>query len=119
MSLERCIKLSCRNSGGFQEVRDTLVVFLEEFREAELQEKIVLTIDVTEMPLFVDIKHLREIVDVLTSYRDCFKKVARLKITVAQGVQEMIVRGTVGLMPFPFPIDVHVRSQEAVREAGV
>ena len=118
MSSEKCIKLSCRDSGHFQEFRDTLIAFLEDFREAELQEKITLTIDVAEMPLFVDIKHLREIVEVLTSYRDCFDKVARLKITTARGVQEMITRGTVGLMPFPFPIEVHVRSQQAVREAG-
>jgi hypothetical protein len=95
-----------------------MIAFLEDFREAELREKITLTIDVAEMPLSVDMEHLREIIEVLTSYQDCFDKVVRLKITTARGVQEMITRGMVCLVPFPFPVEVHVRSQQAVREAG-
>jgi len=119
MPSERCIKLSCRDSHDFHEARDSLLAFLEDFRALEVEEAIVLAIDVTEMPLFVDINHLREIIDVLARYEDCFRKVARLKIIPAAGVQEMIVRGTVGLMPLPFPIDIHVRDRGVVQDSGI
>jgi len=115
MSPERSIKLSCSGSGSFQEARDSLVEFLQEFQSSDIREKVVLNIDVCEMPLFMDVVQLRELIGVLAGYEDCFKKVAMLKITPARGVQEMIVRGTVAVLPFSVPVEVHTKCADSER----
>jgi hypothetical protein len=115
MSLERSIKLSCAGSGSFEEARESLVAFLQEFQSLHVREKVVLNIDVCEMPLLMDVAQLRELIGVLAGYEDCFKKVAMLKITPARGVQEMIVRGTVAILPFSVPVEVHTKCEDSER----
>ena len=81
LRLERYIKLSCGDSHDIDGVLHSLVTFLEEFKELDVQEPIVLNLDVSEMPLLLDIQHMRNLVSMLATYGECVRKVSLLNIT--------------------------------------
>ena len=109
LRLERSIKLSCGDSHDIDGVLHSLVTFLEEFKELDVQEPIVLNLDVSEMPLLLDIQHMRNLVSMLATYGECVRKVSLLNITPAPGIQEMLVRTAVAILPFSMPVRVQSR----------
>ena len=113
----RGVKLACPASVDFAGVLASLVVFLEEFQELELSEPIELDLDVSELPLLMDMDHMRSIISVLARYENCFQKVALLRILPATGIQEMLVRGAVAVLPFSVPVQVQALGAQEVPDA--
>ena len=75
-----------------------LAAFLEELR-ASVGDASDLTIDITSMPLLVDASFLQQLAGMMHASLDSFSKVKSLQIVTAGGLQELIARGIVSLLP--------------------
>ena len=118
MRPERHFKLFDGDARSFDEVRATLVRFLEDFRSSAVGEQAILNIDVSDTPLYTDFRQLQEVGTILCDFEDCFQKVCLLRIISAPGIQEQLIRGIFLFLPFPVPVEVAMCSDVSPELSG-
>ena len=90
-----------------------LFFFLEEVLMMDADPPVDLHLDVSDMPIFIDVDQVRRIISTLSHYEACFQKVSMLKIVTKPGLQAAIVGGAVAILPFPVPVQVQARPTSA------
>jgi hypothetical protein len=118
MRPERHFKLFDGGASSFDDVRATLIRFLEDFRRSAPGDKVVLVIDVSETPLYTDVRQLQEVGTILCDFEDCFQKVCLLRILSAPGIQEQLIRGIFMFLPFPVPVEVAAHGDDSLGLSG-
>lgn len=111
--VEKSFRLCCSGYHDFEDVMQALFFFLEEVQMMDADPPVDLHLDVSDMPIFVDVGQIRKIMSTLSHYEACFQKVSTLKLVTAPGLQNAIVRGAVAILPFQLPVQVQARPDSA------
>jgi len=110
--VEKSFRLCCGGSDDFEDVLQALLFLLEEILMMDADPPIDLHLDVSDMPL-LNVDHLRRIMSTLSHYDACFQKISMLKIATKPGLQNLIARAAVAILPFPVPVQVQARPASA------
>jgi len=104
----RCFELrgAARDAAG---VLEELRVFLQELRASDAAE---LTLDVASMPVLADASFLGQLASLLGESADCFAQVERLRLVTAGGLQGLIARSVVQLLPPRLAVEVVSRERD-------
>ena len=84
-------------------VLEQLRVFFQELRASDASE---LTLDVSSMPVLLDASFMRQLTSLLGDSADCFAQVQRLRLVTAGGLQSLIARSVVQLLPQRLTVEV-------------
>jgi len=101
--MSRSLRFELTTGGGGGEadiVMRELVAFLDDLRALPAEKTPPdIVIDVKNMPLLADPAFFQSLAETVCGYSDCFEKIAVLKIETSGGLQEMLVRGALALLP--------------------
>jgi len=105
---QRCFELrgAARDAAG---VLEELRAFLQELRASDAAE---LTLDVASMPVLADASFLRQLASLLGESADSFARVERLRLVTAGGLQGLVARSVVQLLPPRLAVEVVSRERD-------